>query len=1123
MPATAPRRWEAYDHGMHQLIVACRGGAITLLVATALADAALAASRTVVLRQGQAGFTGVTDTFISRLDWDTPPQHTMSYGLSDSLMLSRDGGENPVLRFDLSAVPANSTVIAATLALYNRTSSGGVARQVEAFRMLEAWDEGNQAASPIDAPGKHGATGDNAFDYYPGEGTDVPWGARGMQAGLDYAEAVLAKASIDGVGWVTWDLSSLVRAWVRGEAANLGVVLRDASGWADNNPDWRELVSSQSSDAELRPTLTVTYDPDTPWANAGPDRSTYAWDHGALTLDGTASHDRPGGRDTTLRYLWRVARAAYGSALAGTVVGSSRIASFTPDAAGEWEIELTLTNDMAASATDSVHLRVLSIPPAHPRLYLTPTKLAALRERARDSNPRWTAVKDEADDPEGEMHAKALVGVITGQASYCDAALALALTQAADPDNYSGKAGNVALVYDWCHDRLSSAQQATLIAYLNASCDTDHQDDNDTPGWGNYWPRWTSSYALAGIASHGENPRATEWLDEYRSARIANLQTPLLDRIADGGAWPEGTVYDWIANVARVKAMEAWRSGTGEDLFRSSRWFGERLGFLLLRHVPGTAEQWGRDYHPYPSNGDGERNRGTMVNYERIMGLILIERFSDDPLARQLQAYLATPPADTSYAFEAHDEMLFFNPEQPSLPPTLLAHLAAGTGTVLLRSGWPSGAADTDAWATHLTFQCGDHFTYHQHYDQNAFTLQKGADLLVDAGVYSGDGLSYHDQNYYVRTVAHNTLLVQNPAESFDGARPDAESNDGGQRPPYPASRSPQTVAYWDEHATHYETGNIRRFENVPAFAYVLGDATAAYNNPAYNQAMDTGLSGNVAKLTRFLRELVYLRPAPGSQADYLVLLDRVGVARDSFSGANTKLLFHTMGQPTVDGTATQVSEGETLYDNATLAVADHGQARVFLSFLQPAARRLRSVGGRGAKAFWVDGANYDWHWSADEPQPRPTNDFEEVPYGEWRLELEAADSTLDHTFLTVIEPTTARSGMPTPTRLVTGNGLVGAEIGDPMLPRVAVLSSAVDGAPPSGTLAYTVRATRAAHTVFDLAPASRFRLTATPVAGGIRITLTPDLAGALVASSQGVLAFTVGPPEPRVRRHLGR
>lgn len=907
-------------------------------------------------------------------------------------------------------------------------------------------------------------------------------------------------------------MTALVRAWVRGEQPNYGLVLRDATGYEVSNPDWRIFPSSQSATADRWPKLVVSYNPDVPYADAGPDQTNLAWNGGAITLDGSASHDRPGGDDASLLYEWRVARPGYGSALTlnsliGSGVGTAgQHVTFTPDVPGEWDISLTVTNNLSQTATDTVHLRLLTISADHPRIYLTPSKLATLRSRAVSSNPRWMQLQAEANDPNGSMHAKALVYQVTGETSYCDQAIAAAVALMADPGDYATKSGDLALVYDWCYSRLSAAQRTAFIAYFNAWGDAAHSEDS--PGWGNFWPRWGYSYALVGLATYGDNPRAQEWLDEFRYDRYRDVDLPLLERIAAGGGWPEGMIYDWIANWPRVKALEAWRTATGEDLFVSTTWYRERLGYLLLHRWPGVAEQYGSPYHPYVSTGDTERNRGSIANYERIMALILIERFPTDPLALQLQAYLAAPPTDNSRGFLYHEEFLWFNPEQPTATPSLLTHYAAGIGSVFMRSDWPDGAADTDTSATYLTFQCGDHFTYHQHYDQNSFTLFKRGDLLLDSGVYSGDGRSDHDINYYARTIAHNTLVVYNPTEDFSAARPDAYANDGGQRTVYPASRSPQNIAYYNRHTVHYDTGDIRRFQDDARYTYVLGDATKAYNNPTYNQAMDTGLTGNTAKVSRFQREFVYLRP-PGDE--FVVLYDRVGVTSSTFSLSNTKLLFHTLNEPIVNGAATVVSPGETLYTGASEASAVSGDGKVFLKFLLPTNRNVRRVGGRSVKAFWVFDANYDWHWSPSEPQPRPTNDFEDVPYGEWRLELEPADTALEHNFLTVIHPAISTTVAMPATALITGTGLDGVHIADPALNRVVLFSSAHDGRAPAGSLTYSYRPTASTlNLLVDLTPGARYTLTTTTNGGVQTVTWTPDSRGAYRVSDQGVLSVVL-------------
>jgi hypothetical protein len=1097
-------------------------GALMLmaLIAGHRTAAGLASTETRVFQQGLDGYAGVRDTYVSEADWETPRQHTVNYGQNERLMLTRDGDDNPLLRFDLSSIPSNSAVLSATLSLYNTTPSSisgtrPFVRRVQVFRILRDWDEGNQVQSPIDMPGKHGATGDNAFDYFTGEGTDVPWSRRGMAADADYAVAPESFADVVDAGWYSWDVTALVRAWVRGEQLNYGVVLRDATGYEDDHTDFRTFVSSQASDnTSLRPKLTVVYNPNTPHADAGLDQVNLSWTGEPIILDGSGSRDRPSGDNASLKYQWRVVQAAYGSMLNGALVSREKITPFTPDVVGEWEIELTVTNNLGESATDRVHVRLLSLSPAsHPRIFLTPEKLAALRTRAVPSNPRWTQLKNEADARDGAMHAKALVYQITGEATYANQAIAGALALINDFD-YSAKGGDIALVYDWCYDRLSADQRLRFLNYFNAWADDLHVNpfDSDVPGWGNYWPRYGYSYALVGLATYGDTPRAQEWLDEFRYRRFRDNDLPELERLAPGGAWPEGTVYDVIANLWRMKALEAWRTGTGENLFTSTTWFRNRLGYILMKHQPGLMDNFGYQFHPYNSMGDAERNRGSMVNFERIMALMLIARFSDDPLARQLHAYLAATPTDDSESFFPHEEFLWFNPNQPSDPPNVLTHFSSGTGTVWMRSGWPSGAADADPRATYITFQCGDHFTYHQHYDQNSFTLFKAGDLLVDSGVYSGEGTSNHDINYYVRTIAHNTLVVYNPAENFEAARPDASSNDGGQRTFYPASRHPGSLAAFDQNAIRYDTGDIVRFEDNGRYTYVLGDATKAYNNPTYNQASDSILSGNVAKVSRFQREFVYLRATdhePRTTGEYVVIFDRVGVTQAAFSGENTKLLFHTLNEPTVNGTPVSISPGETLYTSADMATTVSGGGKVFIKMLLPAARNIRKVGGRSVKAFWVFGENYDWHWTPDEQQPRPTNDFEEVPYGEWRLELEPGDTALEHNFLTVLYPTSGDTPTMPATTLVTGSGLAGAHIADPEFNRVVLFSSASDGSAPVGTLVYGfVPTTRTLHVIFDLTPGARYRLMSTLVNGVQTVTLVPDSSGDYEASNQGILSF---------------
>ncbi len=1061
-----------------------------------------------VFQQGRSGYTGAADTYISKSTWQAGnPQNRINYGRVVKLELSRNGTDNPLLRFDLSMIPSHSVIVSAKLELYHTSANvpAGMSRTVDLFRVTTPWIEGTNNGKPITAAGQNGATGLNAAEYSGNEGQTRAWSANGMAGGADFDPAAECHAAVQGTGWQSWDITALVSRWVRGTQPNHGVTLRDRTGYQLNNPDARTFHSADyTADPALRPRLVIVYNPGTPVAAAGLDSAELAWTPGgSITIDGSASHDHPGGDNATLRYSWRLKKAAYGSALQeGMEVGTGAILTFPPDAAGDYIFELIVTNAEGETSVDEVKYRVWKEAPAHPRIYLTPERLAGLRAKAAASNPRWVQLKANADNPQGEMRNKALAWQITGNAAYATAAINAALARMADSNNNSTKAADLALIFDWCHDRLTPEQHQRFVAWFEdwAAVPAKLYDE---PGWGNYWPRWSLSWALTGIALQGHSPAAQAAMEKFRDHRWVGIDVPLHDRIADGGHWPEGPVYDWIANYPKVMAMAAWKNVTGEDLFRSTDWFRQRFGSLLLQTWPGIEYQWGRPYRLYPALGDAERYRHSIQNYGRASALVLGEQFPDEPLARQMQATLSGIAPNTAMGILMAEEFIYFDENRAAETPSLTSHFSPSTGNISLRSGWPKGGVDDDRNLTHATFQSGDHFSYHQHFDQNSFTLYKGGDLLIDSGVYSGEGTSYHDVDYYVRTIAHNTLVVRNPTENFSSARPRAERNDGGQRTFVPASRSPSTLEYFDANYQSYQRGKITRYSHAPSHTYAVGDATRAYNSTLYNQAQDTVLTGNTAKVSRFVREFLYLRDpdqAGASTDEKVILVDRVGVTKPEFSGSSTKLLFHTLNEPAVGGAAQAVSPGETLYPGAATAVTEAGNGQLVFQFMN-ASHNIRKVGGRNEKSFWVFDDNVDWHWSRHEAQPRPRSTFDTEPYGEWRLELEPATRTLDHVFVTVLHPRLKTDAPVELAQPVTGNGVTGVRIPRSESEDIVLFSSAMDGAAPQGAITVQVSPDRAVRVfAFNLEVGRKYDAAE---AGGM-LTLTPSANGSWVVGQDG-------------------
>jgi hypothetical protein len=215
------------------------------------------------------------------------------------------------------------------------------------------------------------------------------------------------------------------------------------------------------------------------------------------------------------------------------------------------------------------------------------------------------------------------------------------------------------------------------------------------------------------------------------------------------------------------------------------------------------------------------------------------------------------------------------------------------------------------------------------------------------------------------------------------------------------------------------------------------------------------------------------------------------------------------LASPTVNSAEQTISSGEHLYSGADLVTVTAGDGKLFIKSLLPLERNIRRVRGRGVKACWVFDANYDWHWDPEQPQPRPTSDFEDLPYGEWRIELEPADTALEHNFLTVLSPVAKENGSMVQTLPIIGAGVKGVHIADPTLNRIALFSSAHDGSAPAGPIGYSYPPSAGPfNLLFDLPPGARYSLPASSKGGLQMVTLAPDSGGSYQASSQGVLGF---------------
>ncbi|MFV1959472.1 MAG: heparinase II/III family protein, partial [Planctomycetota bacterium] len=592
-----------------------------------------------------------------------------------------------------------------------------------------------------------------------------------------------------------------------------------------------------------------------------------------------------------------------------------------------------------------------------PRMLLTPDSLRALKRRVKkdpETKRLFQAMKKRLDgmlgmdvalDNQGRhyMPSYALLYLLTGEARYAKKASAWLLRMGEEtiesPWTCLEYIPTGAFAFDWIHDTLTEAERAQAARGLLRQLARikklwRHSDYNN-----HFVLEYLSQVHVALTLAHERGfeetasrlfEEAEVWLKQH--AIPASNEMAGGEAGAEAGGHAEGFSYfNWGYGRPLSRLLAAWKSATGEDLFPASLslryaaiWnaYGRQPDGTLFRSEDcPSGERWGQ---------------GTRSIFE------LVAREYGDGIARTL-----AEPIEARYPQVVWPLLLFRDPSvKPraleTLPP---ARLFRGLGHVYARSAWK------DAEAVFVTFQCGPFYAGHQHLDANAFTVFYRAPLAIDSGV---NEYSSHRANYLSRTVAHNTITVLDPDETFPGAVWSSEgeggSNDGGQRRvafPTRVTASPAEKAVRD-------VGRIVHFEADADHVYAVGDATGAYRE---------------GKVKRFVRHFLYLRP------DVVLVLDDVVAASPAFE---TRWLLHTLEKPSVEDGLVRVKRGE-------------GALLVWPLRPPPAEREVRVVGGPGHE-FEVGGQNYP-----------PVQGKRDDRAGAWRVEVVDARRRKRHVFLHVL------------------------------------------------------------------------------------------------------------------------
>lgn len=173
------------------------------------------------------GTSGI-DTYIDSAN------STKNFGASNTLSVKKNQ-QNMLLKFDLSAFPAGSRPLSATLDIQG---SGIWLAGFDIYRMTKDWVEGTGASSPVD-----GATWNTSN------------GSTAWSAGGEYSVKLNANSMIGtGGGGISQDITDLTAAWLSGQYPNYGVSIN-----SNGEVGTVKFVSSDDSTASNRPKITFNY------------------------------------------------------------------------------------------------------------------------------------------------------------------------------------------------------------------------------------------------------------------------------------------------------------------------------------------------------------------------------------------------------------------------------------------------------------------------------------------------------------------------------------------------------------------------------------------------------------------------------------------------------------------------------------------------------------------------------------------------------------------------------------------------------------------------------------------------------------------------------------------------
>ena len=529
---------------------------------------------------------------------------------------------------------------------------------------------------------------------------------------------------------------------------------------------------------------------------------------------------------------------------------------------------------------------------------------------------------------------------------------------------------SAAIVYDWCYDLMTDEERRVMRSYIYRMASFMEVGYPTVKHKGNLLGHnvemqiWKDLFSIA-IAIYDEDPK----MYNHIAGRMFDDMIPIRNYLNRSTVFNEGVNYGPFRFACELFATYLFRGMGYDNVFEKQQHYA--LYGMFYRRRPD-----GRLFN----TGDNSFEGNYGFAQDSAQAYFMAGNFYKDPLLKR--DYYRKVKDGTSASSDAsgvncvlhlimNDTSVPVNASYEQLPLTTYSNDILGT--MLARTSWEEGKG-SDAVAVQMNTH-GYFYGGHSHADAGHFDIYYKGNLALDSGVYEGTPFidqagnyvgsnighgGKHYRAYSSQSIAHNTMLVDDPSEEYYDVYNKISYNSKGQKDAAAAGAN-------YENLEEYKIGTVQGWDygpdlHKPAYSYLKGDIAGAYSD----------------KVTDYTRSFMFLNLFDEDYPAALIVLDNITSSNEAFKKT---WLLHTQEEPTVEGNVTTV---------ARTAFGNNG--RLVNETLYPLAPEIEKVGGEG-KEFYYDGWNYGAGLKSIVQEA-----------GVWRVEISPSKPSKQDYFLNVIQ-----------------------------------------------------------------------------------------------------------------------